>query len=264
MVRLRASSEGALLDCCFQDEKTALSASSDGCIRRYDFCSEIQTIVGKHDDSVICIDHSEETGQFISAGLDKKLMVWDRNMKNGNPGCTKVENSDIWSVSICHLYLLAAVGKMINIYDLRNLRGPVQIKESPVKYQIRCVRSFSNDEGYAIGSVDGCVAIEYLDPSKSHEMGCVFRCHPKSRSGRYHLVKINDIGFHPCSTTFVTGDDEGYAILWDLQSKKKLFELQQFPCSVSSLAYSHSGELLAVSSSYTYQEASEMLVLISH
>ncbi|URE39756.1 WD40 [Musa troglodytarum] len=237
VLRVRAPSDGALLDCCFEDEKAALSASSDGCIRRYDFCSETQTIVGNHDDSVTCIDHSKETGQFISAGLDKKLMFWDLHMKNGHAGCTQV----------------------INVYDLRNLRVPVQIKESSMSYQIRCVRSFSSCEGYASGSVDGCVALEYFDPSKSHEMGCVFRCHPKSKSGRCHLVTVNDIGFHPCSDTFVTGDNEGYAIIWDIQSKKRLYELPRYPCSVASLSYNHSGQLLAVSSSCIYQEAREVL-----
>uniref|UniRef100_A0A804KHL5 Mitotic checkpoint protein BUB3.3 n=1 Tax=Musa acuminata subsp. malaccensis TaxID=214687 RepID=A0A804KHL5_MUSAM len=173
VLRVRAPSDGALLDCCFEDEKAALSASSDGCIRRYDFCSETQTIVGNHDDSVTFIDHSKETG-------------------------------------------------------------------------------------YASGSVDGCVALEYFDPSKSHEMGCVFRCHPKSKSGRCHLVTVNDIGFHPCSDTFVTGDNEGYAIIWDIQSKKRLYELPRYPCSVASLSYNHSGQLLAVSSGCIYQEAREV------
>ncbi|CAL9166562.1 unnamed protein product [Musa hybrid cultivar] len=258
VLRVRAPSDGALLDCCFEDEKAALSASSDGCIRRYDFCSETQTIVGNHDDSVTCIDHSKETGQFISAGLDKKLMFWDLHMKNGHAGCTQVVYSDIWSISLCQTYLVAVVGKQINVYDLRNLRVPVQIKESSMSYQIRCVRSFSSCEGYASGSVDGCVALEYFDPSKSHEMGCVFRCHPKSKSGRCHLVTVNDIGFHPCSDTFVTGDNEGYAIIWDIQSKKRLYELPRYPCSVASLSYNHSGQLLAVSSSCIYQEAREV------
>lgn len=34
-LRLESISEGALLDCCFEDEETALSAGSDGCIRRW-------------------------------------------------------------------------------------------------------------------------------------------------------------------------------------------------------------------------------------
>lgn len=68
-------------------------------------------------------------------------------MKNGNSGCSKAVNLDAWSISLCHIYLLAAGGKMTSVYDLRNLRGPVQIKESSMNYQIRCVRSLSNYKG---------------------------------------------------------------------------------------------------------------------
>lgn len=33
-LRVQAFAEGALLDCCFEDESFALSSGSDGCIRR--------------------------------------------------------------------------------------------------------------------------------------------------------------------------------------------------------------------------------------
>ncbi|XP_019711007.1 mitotic checkpoint protein BUB3.3 isoform X2 [Elaeis guineensis] len=250
--RLEAPSEAALLDCCFQDEKSALSAGSDGCIRRYNLCSGAQDVVGKHDDSAICIEYSEETG------LDKTLMFWDMHMENANIGYTRKGDSDIWSMSLCGFYLLAAVGIAVKVYDLRNLKGPVLSKESSVDFHVKCVRSFSSNQGYAVGSIDGCVALKYFDPPKECEMGCVFRCHPKSKNGRYHLVAVNDIGFHPRYDTFVTGDDDGYAIIWDAQSRKKVFELQRYPSSVASLSYNYSGQFLAVASSYTFQEANEV------
>lgn len=89
------------------------------------------------------------SGQFISAGLDKKLMFWDMHMKNGNTRCTKEVDSNVWSLSLSHFYLIAAVGNMISTYDLRNLSGTVQTKKSPMNYQITCVRSFSDKEGTA-------------------------------------------------------------------------------------------------------------------
>ncbi|KAG1347854.1 hypothetical protein COCNU_06G016830 [Cocos nucifera] len=164
-------------------------------------------------------------GQVITAGLDKTLMFWDMHMENTNIGYTRMGDSDIWSMSLCGFYLLAAVGIAVNVYDLRNLKGPVQSKESSMDFHVKCVRSFSSNQGYAVGSIDGCVALKYFDPTKECEMGCVFRCHPKSKNGRYHLVAVNDIGFHPRYDTFVTGDDDGYAIIWDAQSRKKLFEV---------------------------------------
>ncbi|XP_048226495.1 mitotic checkpoint protein BUB3.3 isoform X3 [Ricinus communis] len=119
---------------------------------------------------------------------------------------------------------------------------------------------YSDQTRYAVGSVDGRVALEFLDPSNSNE-GYTFRCHPKSRDGRTHLVSINDIVFNPlvCGT-FVTGDNDGYIITWHNESKRRLCEFSRYPNSVASLSFNHLGELLAIASSYTYQEANEMEV----
>ncbi|KAM0951417.1 putative transcription factor WD40-like family [Dioscorea sansibarensis] len=227
-LRVQALAEGALLDCCFEDESLALSAASDGCIRRYDLNSGAQCIVGKHTSAATCVEYSDGTGQVISAGLDKKLKFWDPKEKCENGGCKSV-NSEVWSMSLCGFYVLAAVGVMVDAYDLRNLKGPVQSKDCSMDYQIQCVRSFSDLQGFGVGSIDGRVALKFLDQSKSGAKGL---------------------------DTFVTGDNEGYAIIWDAQSRKKLYE--GYSNSVACLSYNHNGQLLAVASSHTYQEAKEM------
>ncbi|XP_073005091.1 mitotic checkpoint protein BUB3.3 [Typha latifolia] len=258
VLRLEALLEGALLDCCFQNDMAALTAGSDGFIRRYNLCSGTQDVVGKHDDSIVCIEYSEETGQFVTSSLDKKLKFWDTRMRSGNSLCACTIDSDVRSMSLCGVYLLAAIGTTVEMHDLRNLKGPVHTKESSMDFQIRCVRSFPKCHGYVTGSVDGCVAVKYFDPAMECEMGYVFRCHPKSKGGRAHLVDVNDIALHPCYDTFVTGDNEGYTIIWDAQCRKKLFEFPRYPNSVASLSYNYNGQLLAVASSYTYQEAIEV------
>ncbi|KAF2299106.1 hypothetical protein GH714_030646 [Hevea brasiliensis] len=119
-----------------------------------------------------------------------------------------------------------------------------------------CV-GYSDQTGYAVGYVDGRVALEFLDPSNLNE-GYTFRCHPKFKDGRAHLVSINDIVFNPlvCGT-FVSGDNDGYIITWNNESKRRLYEFPRYPNSVASLSFNQGGELLAIASSYTYQEANE-------
>lgn len=100
--------------------------------------------------------------------------------------------------------------------------------------------------------------MEYFSDSNSKSGRYAFRCHPKEKNGKHHIVPVNDIAFNPClSTIFVTGDNEGYASTWDAQSKKRLYELPRFPNAIASLSYNYDGLLLAVASSYTYQEANE-------
>ncbi|KDP41256.1 hypothetical protein JCGZ_15663 [Jatropha curcas] len=258
-LRLEASSRAALLDCCFQSESMALTAGSDGCIRRYDLHSGANDTVGSHYDMATCVGYNDETCLVISASLDNNIMFWD--MRAMKPLAYRRNlGAEVESMSLSGFDLMVAVGTSVNIYDLRNLEKPIHSKESCMDVQIKCISSFPNSKGYAVGCVDGRVALEFLDPSNSNKR-YAFRCHPKSKDGRAHLVSVNDIVFNPlvCGT-FITGDNDGYIIAWNDESKRKLHEFPRYPNSVASLSFNHVGELLAIASSYTYQEANEMEV----
>ncbi|KAK6242690.1 hypothetical protein SCA6_008079 [Theobroma cacao] len=257
-LRLEAPSEAALLDCCFQEESVVFSAGTDGSITRYDLHSGISNRIGNHDDVATCVEYSNETRQVITAGFDKKVIAWDTC---GAKPLAFLKNlgAEVDSMSLSGFELTVAVGSSVDIYDLRNLDRSVQSNESCMDVQIRCVHSIPYSKGYAVGSVDGRVKLEISYQSNSNNMGYVFRCHPKSRDGRHHLVPVNDIAFNPfISGAFVTGDNEGYITAWDAKSRRRLFELPRCSNSVASLSYNHEGQFLAVASSYTYQEAIEM------
>uniref|UniRef100_A0A5B7C6G4 Putative mitotic checkpoint protein BUB3.3 isoform X1 n=1 Tax=Davidia involucrata TaxID=16924 RepID=A0A5B7C6G4_DAVIN len=257
-LRLEVPVEAALLDCCFQNEWVAFSAGSDCSIRRYDLHSGFHDTIGNHDDLVTYVEYSNETCQVISAGWDKKIMSWDTRSTNAL-GCLNTLGAEVDSMSLSGYNLMVAVGASVNTYDLRYFNKSIDAKESCMDIRIRCVRPILNSEGFVVGSIDGRVALEYLYPSNSKDMGYVFRCHPKSKESRHHLVAVNDIAFNPsvCGA-FVTGNNEGYVITWDARSRRRLFELPRYPNSVASLSYNRGGHLLAVASSYTYQEANEI------
>uniref|UniRef100_A0A0D9VZ91 Uncharacterized protein n=1 Tax=Leersia perrieri TaxID=77586 RepID=A0A0D9VZ91_9ORYZ len=258
-LRMEVKSEASLLDCCFQDEAVALSGGSDGSITRYDLHSGAQGTVGLHDEVVSCIEFSQTTGQVVTGTLDNKLMFWDTQTKNVSPNSIIVLDSDVVSLSVRGMYILAAVDREVHIYDTRNLTGPVKAKYSPVEYHIRSLHSSPEWNGYAVGSVDGVVAMKYFDHGTDSDNGYIFRCHPKSRDGRSSLVPINSIAIHPFDRTFVTGDNEGYAIAWDAQSKKKLNEFPIYSGSVASIVFNYSGQLFAVVSNFTREQADKLV-----
>ncbi|KAL3511082.1 hypothetical protein ACH5RR_030483 [Cinchona calisaya] len=258
-LRLGASDEYPLLDCCFagnNNDSLAFSADSDGYIRRYDLeCGDVGRI-GSHYEAT-CIEYSNETNVLITAGWDKRMKFWDA--RSDKPlRCLDNVGGEVESMSLSGFHLMIAVGTSVGTYDLRKLSKLDEAKESFMDVQIKCVRPILGFEGFAVGSFDGRVALEYFSNTNSKNRGYAFRCHPKEKDGRHHLVPVNDIAFNPCmSTIFVTGDSEGYVSTWDAQSKKRLFELPRFQNGVASLSYNYNGLLLAVASSYTYQEANE-------
>ncbi|KAJ8760887.1 hypothetical protein K2173_021925 [Erythroxylum novogranatense] len=258
LLRLQASSPAPLLDCCFHTHSVAFCAASDGCISRYDLDSETANAVGTHHDTATCVAYSEQTCQVVSGGLDKKIIAWDIRSAKAHTHM-KIVDAEVESMSVSGFDLMVAIGTSVITYDLRNLERSVHLKELYPDVRIRCISSIPYSRGYAVGSVDGRVAFEILGSLNMNGSGYTFRCHPKSKDGRGHLVSVNDIVFNPliCGA-FATGDNEGYVITWDAQSKRRLYELPKYPNSVASLSYNHNGQILAVASSYTYQEGNEM------
>lgn len=250
-----ASGEAALLDCCFHGDSAAFSAASDCSITRYDLHSGSKEILGNHDDLATCVEYSNETGQIVSGGWDKKIKCWDtRSTKS--PTFVNTVNERVKSISLCGFTVMVAVGVSVNIYDLRKFNKSFDNK--CVGIQIECVRPYLN-QGFAAGSTDGRVALKYFNPSNHNNDGYAFRCHPKAKEKRHYFAAVNDIVFNPSIYgDFVTGDNKGYVTIWNAQSKKRVYEMPKFENSIASLSYNHGGQFLAVASSYTYREENEV------
>jgi mRNA export factor len=58
----------------------------------------------------------------------------------------------------------------------------IQTMQSPLKFQSRCIAAFADTSGFALGSIEGRVAIQYLD-AKNESYGSfpfVFRAHAEN------------------------------------------------------------------------------------
>lgn len=215
-------------------------------------------MIGDHDDLSTCIGYSDETCQVIVTGLHKKVLSWDTRMKK-DLLCLVNVGLEVDSMSVSGFDIILAVGTSVYMYDLRKLSRPVQSNKSDMDSRIKCVSSIPHRKGFAVGSVDGHVALEMSFSSNSDDISYIFRCHPKSTDKNLHLVSVNDIVFNPLiDSAFFTGDNEGYVSAWNAQSKKRILELPRYPNSVASVSINHKGQLLAVAASYTYQEANEI------
>ena len=74
--------------------------------------------------------------------------------------------------------IMGTAGRRVLVWDLRNMGYVQQRRESSLKYQTRCIRAFPNKQGYVLSSIEGRVAVEYLDPSPEvQKKKYAFKCH---------------------------------------------------------------------------------------
>ncbi|KAL4181587.1 hypothetical protein AMTRI_Chr12g271900 [Amborella trichopoda] len=230
---------GAVLDCCFHDDSSGFSASADHTVRRFVFGSGKEDILGRHDAPVRCVEYSYGAGQVITGSWDKTIKCWDPRGASGQDRTlvgTYPQPERVYSMSIVgNRLVVATAGRHVNVYDVRNMSQPEQRRESSLKYQTRCVRCYPNGTG--------------MDSNLY-----AFKCHRKSEAGRDTVYPVNAIAFHPIYGTFATGGCDGYVNVWDGNNKKRLYQYSRYRTSISALSFSRDGRLLAVASSYTFEE----------
>ncbi|PNT74840.1 hypothetical protein BRADI_1g22950v3 [Brachypodium distachyon] len=219
--------------------------------------------LGIHDAPVSCVEYSCVAGQVISGGWDNTIKCWDP--KSG-PGQALVGTHNqperVYSLSIeGYKLVVATAGRHVNVYDLRNMSEPEQQRESPLQHQTRCVECYPNGTGFALGSVEGKIAMEFFDQSESAlsksymfiSISYVFKCHRLTEGGRRVAYPVNTSTFHPVFGTFATGGCDGFVNVWDGSWKRRLIQYPRYPTSIAALSFNRDGSLLAVASSYTYE-----------
>jgi len=221
-----------------------------------------------------------------SAGWDSMFYIWDTKTANNSGPVAKIQLPDkAFSMDAIPLHgdggddddsnqhhqkiranaesyriAVSTAGKRLIIIDVHqlNTRTPTaQIalnRESSLKYQARICKFFPDGIGLAIGSIEGRVAIEFLQeldiPPPSNMKKYAFKCH---RSNDI-VYPVNALSFHPTLGTFATGGCDGTVVTWDGLHKKKLTVLPLFETSIAALAFNHDGSQLAIASSYTFEE----------
>ena len=216
--------------------------------------------MGSHNAAVKCIEWLPSRGLVASAGWDSTLRLWDPRTASSSGAAAQLNlPGKAFSMSASSGKLIVATsGRRIEIYDLRTLGDanatPEQSRESPLKFQTRCVRCFPNGEGFAISSVEGRVGMEYFDLSEeSQARKYAFKCHRGVEGGKDVVYPVNALAFNAPYGTFATGGCDGVISFWDGIHKKRLHQITGYPTSIAALAFNSTASVLAVAASYTYE-----------
>ncbi|KAK9502844.1 hypothetical protein O3M35_011539 [Rhynocoris fuscipes] len=163
----------------------------------------------------------------------------------------------VFTLSVCgEKFIVGTAERKVYIWDLRNMGYIDQRRESSLKYQTRCIRSFPNKQGYVLSSIEGRVAVEFLDPRPEiQKKKFAFKCHRINEYGIEKIYPVNAISFHQGYNTFATGGSDCYVNIWDGFNKKRLCQFRKYPSAITSLSFSYDGDALAVGCSDMFDES---------
>jgi cell cycle arrest protein BUB3 len=261
-LKSRYHHKAAVLDACFGGPSLVFSGGLDMAVRMHDFGSGADSVLGSHGGAVRAVEYSTAHNLLVSGSWDKTVKAWDHRSASAEVASVPVEER-VYAMSACgaNMVLVATAARKIIALDVRKLAAKEDAKlwtrEPSVRHQIRCVRAFADGDVYAVGSIEGRVAIEFVSDAPTVQANkYTFKCHrvANKATGEERVFPVNAMASHPKQAVFATGGADGTVSIWDPTSKKRLAQVPAYPTSVSSLAFSPCGTKLAIGVSYTFEQ----------
>jgi cell cycle arrest protein BUB3 len=200
------------------------------------------------------MEHSETDRVIVTGSWDASIMIWDER------GLECVSNIPQVNEVFCmdvreELVIVGTANKLISIWDLRNTKSFIAERKSKLSaHQTRSVKIFPDKKRFALGSVEGRVAIDPIHENDPELVGYAFKPHVDKKDNVGHPV--NAISIHGPTSHFATGASDQKAYLWDVERKRRIMELGSFPSSIAAMDFSQDGSKLAIGCSYTHDLAS--------
>mmetsp|Transcript_21276 Transcript_21276/g.30107 ORF Transcript_21276/g.30107 Transcript_21276/m.30107 type:complete len:360 (-) Transcript_21276:215-1294(-) len=243
----------SVLDTCFsQDGTTVFSGGCDKAVRMWQLSSgqnQAQQI-GVHDAPVKSVHFIPSSSLVVSGGWDKKLKFWDA--RQPNPVGTLDMPERVYDMDVRNnLMVVATANRQIICYDVSGQPREHVRKESPLKYQSRCISCFPDCTGFAVGSIEGRVAIHYLQKVPGKD-SFAFKCHRQESN----VYAVNDICFHSGYGTFSTVGADGVVNFWDKDHKQRLKGFQAIQKTIPCASFNATGNLFAYAASYDWSKGS--------
>jgi len=251
----------AVLACAFDpNTQFAYSGGLDTWVRRLDLETEGVRVLGAHEASVSCTAYSHQTNQLITGSWDRTLKFWDPRKGNPNSLISSHEQPErVYTIDLVeHTLLVATAARHVVHYDIRNMDSPIENRATALKFGTASLACIPTGEGYATGSVEGRVSIEYFDKSPQVQKAkYAFKCHRQTIPKGDLVFPINALAFHTRYGTLATGGSDGTVAVWDHRAKKRIKLYNRLPTAISALAFNNDGTRLAIGVSSMHDVSSD-------
>ncbi|KTF77476.1 hypothetical protein cypCar_00040802 [Cyprinus carpio] len=223
-----------------------------------------------HTGPVLDVCWSDDGSKVFTASCDKTAKMWDLNsnqtiqiaqhegpirtihwIKAPNYSCVMTGSWD----------------KTLKFWDTRS-PNPMMSLQMPERCYCadvhRCVAIFKDKQskptGFALGSIEGRVAIHYINPPNPAKDNFTFKCHRSNGTNTatpQDIYAVNAISFHPVHGTLATVGSDGRFSFWDKDARTKLKTSEQLDQPITACCFNNNGNIFAYASSYDWSKGHE-------
>lgn len=231
------------------------AAGTDNTIQCFDLASSsIQKLCG-HTAPIRSLAWLPTSNLLVSAGWDKTLQYWDLRSAStggGRPVASVGLPERVYCMDTDGRDRLVVGCAERHICTISLTANPTVVHrtiQSPLKWQTRCIGLFAG--GFAVGSIEGRVALAHDTTTTSTSKDFAFKCHRDDASSSIYAV--NSISFHPIHGTFATAGSDGTWCFWDKESRQRLKQSpSRAPTSISCGSFNRNGSYYAYGVSYDW------------
>lgn len=216
--------------------------------------------VAAHDAPIRCckmITNPSNSAQplLVTGSWDKTIKYWD--LRQAQPIATVECQERVYTMDVKNkLLVIGTADRYINIINLDNPTTFYKTIQSPLKWQTRVVSCFTDATGFAIGSIEGRCAIQYVE-DKDSSSNFSFKCHresPPNNRDISNIYSVNAISFHPVHGTFSTAGSDGTFHFWDKDAKHRLKGYPSVGGTIPCTAFNRNGNIFAYAISYDWSK----------
>uniref|UniRef100_T1H0D9 Uncharacterized protein n=1 Tax=Megaselia scalaris TaxID=36166 RepID=T1H0D9_MEGSC len=254
---------GPILDACWIDDGSKVFFSScDKQAKCWDLASDQVVQVAQHEGPIKTCHWIKGNNYscLMTGSWDKTLKFWDTRSPNPLLVINLPERCYCADVDF-PMAVVGTAGRGLIVYQLDTNPKEYKRQESPLKYQHRTISIFRDKAkaptGYALGSIEGRVAIQYINPINPKD-NFTFKCHRVSPSNSYQdIYAVNDISFHPVFGTLATVGSDGTFSFWDKDQRTKLKSSETLSQSITKCAFNSNGQIFAYAIGYDWSKGHE-------
>ena len=255
--------DGPVLSCAWsQDGSKVVGAGADKTFRLLDLGGNMTpSTLTAHEQPISTCAFTRVADQevLVTGSWDKTVKYWD--LRSDKPAATINCQERVYTMDAKNkLLVIGTADRYIDIVDLNSPDKFYKTLQSPLKFQTRVVSCFiPNSNGFAIGSIEGRCAIQYVEERDSSN-NFSFKCHrenpPTSGPNKdvAQVYSVNAISFHPEHGTFSTAGSDGTFHFWDGQAKHRLKGYPSVGGPITATGFNRQGNVFAYAVSYDWSQ----------